>query len=572
VEAKTADAPKAPAPIDLSPAGVKASLDTIQVVATSTTEARLKPEVMFVRATANTIRKKKLFETARKAFKALQAAQEKADNLAAAKNATPKAIKAATDAVTEAQGKFDDAITSVKEYVRKVVEGEDAALKALRQKQAEAEAKVKVLTAPKPRKAAAKGKTATPEEAKAAEEKAAAELTAAQTALTQAKEAVAKREQEIDDEVEAGEYGPVDVERTFYKITVDGETISLYDHVEAYATNFEKGIEGKGKSEAKSRVVDVLKASGLSGSRQKILGGISSQEGGFTATQTWDSAVLTWGFVQWTGGERSDLIAALILIKQHAPEAFKARFQKYGIDVDKKKRELVITKFKEPEGGAKEGETKPPVAQQVKGDPAALAVREEETPKLAAVFSRAGLDPDIQAAQVKAANYIEIDRPLAYAFEVTFPPRPAPEAPKEAKPAATPTATPTATPPAATPAPAAAAPAKPPEAKKPDPPVKKQIRAGEIMTSEFGVGMLANRTVHYGLGSAQNIVRDKVREFVQKEKPDPEDIKSWAAKAEAAVLTELTEEERAQALIDFGCSKDPGTFDPPPAAAAEEKK
>ncbi|HEX8116194.1 MAG TPA: DUF4157 domain-containing protein, partial [Pyrinomonadaceae bacterium] len=79
VEAKTADAPKAPAPIDLSPAGVKASLDTIQVVATSTTEARLKPEVMFVRATANTIRKKKLFETARKAFKALQAAQEKAD-------------------------------------------------------------------------------------------------------------------------------------------------------------------------------------------------------------------------------------------------------------------------------------------------------------------------------------------------------------------------------------------------------------------------------------------------------------------------------------------------------------
>ncbi len=55
---------------------------------------------------------------------------------------------------------------------------------------------------------------------------------------------------------------------------------------------------------------------------------------------------------------------------------------------------------------------------------------------------------------------------------------------------------------------------------------------------------------------------------MQNEKPDPENVKSWAAKAEAAALPSVIETDRVKAFEDYGCSKEPFTFDAPPAAAA----
>src|ERR1700747_917963 len=123
----------------------------------------------------------------------------------------------------------------------------------------------------------------------------------------------------------------------------------------------------------------MVEASGLSDSRKKILKTISKAEGGFTSVNTWDRATLTWGFVQWTGGDHTDLTAVLSIIKKVSPDAFQARFAKDGIDVVTGKR--VVT--------SGSGTTE-------KGSAAASAV--QASPLLTAIMSRAGMDPEIQKA------------------------------------------------------------------------------------------------------------------------------------------------------------------------------
>ena len=315
--------------------------------------------------------------------------------------------------------------------------------------------------------------------------------------------------------IEGDIYEPGEVERIYYDIVVDGEKISLYDHVDAYATVFEKGLEGKATSESKDTVRNMLEKSGLSESHKKILKTISTAEGGFTSINTWDKAVLTWGMVQWTGGDKSDLTAALTIIKEVAPDAFKKRFQKYGIDVENNK--LVIVSG---EGTISQGKE------------AAKAVG--ESPTLTAVMSRAGLDPDIQIAELKAASKLEIDNPLNKKLQIEIPKEPEPKVEKTGK---------------------VTAKGKKRKAAK----TFVAVRLGDIFTSEYGVGVLADQVVHGGFPGGA--LKRALTKYLKEHGLDPRDHTKWAADAEKALIPVIAKwPDRAKALEKNGCSKDPGTF------------
>jgi hypothetical protein len=246
----------------------------------------------------------------------------------------------------------------------------------------------------------------------------------------------------------------------------------------------------------------VVDASGLSDSRKKILKTISQAEGGFTSVNTWDRATLTWGFVQWTGGDHTDLTAVLTIIKRVTPDVFQNRFAKYGIDIANGK--LVVTTG---EGTA------------VKGDTAAGAV--QASPLLTAIMSRAGMDPEIQKAEVLAADDYEIQRPLDQRFSIKF----------------------------------TVAGSHPPTKAVAD------IRVGDVLTSEYAAGVVADQTVHGGMGSFLNPVKKALQKFVDDNGVAAADVASWAEDAEPFLLPHVIQwADRAKAMESAGCSKAAHSF------------
>ena len=242
-------------------------------------------------------------------------------------------------------------------------------------------------------------------------------------------------------EIDAADWTMQDVTRTTTTYNVDGAKATVYDRVEAYATVTAGGMEGKAVRTGTGgpTVPELLdKDVTLGASAKKILAIISAHEGDFTSVNTWDIADVTWGMVQWTTGAsgRGDLIRALSIIKATAPAAFESRLAAYGIDVDAD-RGIVLTRA---DGTVQTGVT---AAKTIQTDP-----------KLSAILSAAGTDPAIQAAELHAANEIEVKGALTRRLS--------------AKVGTGATAT------------------------------TVQVPVSALITSEFGVGVLANHTVHGG--------------------------------------------------------------------------
>jgi hypothetical protein len=473
----------------VTPDSIRAALAAVNVVDTTSTEMLLRPQEMFALVPANVPAKAAAYNAVQSAVKRLRAAEK----AVAAATATQKArkIAAATRKFEAAQTALEASVVKVKAYILKTLESHDASMTGLTRAEKTTKTKLAELSkAPATRRSA---------DQQAAHDTKVADLTAA---LEKTRADIAARHEALSDQVEAGTYGPQSTDRHYYSITVDGETVKMYDHVEAYATTAADGVEGKATGETKHDVADVLDASGLSDSRKKILKVISAAEGGFTTVNTWDRATLTWGFVQWTGGDHSDLTAAMAIIKRVAPDAFNQRFAKYGIDVDNGK--LVVT------GGD---------GAQKKGDAAATAV--QGSPLLTAIMSRAGMDPEIQKAQVKAADEYEIQRPLDQHLSITFRPPGAATGPKTTA----------------------------------------SIRLGDVITSEYAVGVIADQTVHGGMGSFLKAVKKALQKFVDTNHVDAADVATWAGDAEPHLLAVMIQwASRAKAMEKAGASKAAHSF------------
>jgi hypothetical protein len=184
----------------------------------------------------------------------------------------------------------------------------------------------------------------------------------------------------------------VAVERSNYSVNVGGRTVQLHDNVIAYAATTPKGMEGSAAGDGKAVVKTVVDRSGLSTDKKDILKGVSGHEGSFSTINTWDRAVVTAGFIQWTSGAKGNgsIVGLYRDLKSKQPELFKNNYQKYGIDVEG--NELKVTKG--------DGTV-------LKGAAAAKAIQTD--PKLAAVLSAAGTDPTIQDHQVAYAARTKID-------------------------------------------------------------------------------------------------------------------------------------------------------------------
>jgi hypothetical protein len=108
---------------------------------------------------------------------------------------------------------------------------------------------------------------------------------------------------------------------------------------------------------------------------------------------TWDRAVVTTGFLQWTTGEGGDGTLANLLqsILDAHPTVFRDRLGAYGIDLDHGKLAVTLA----------DGTV-------LRGGPAARHV--QTNPKLVAVLSAASMAPEVQVLQIVAAARDKIDK------------------------------------------------------------------------------------------------------------------------------------------------------------------
>lgn len=212
-----------------------------------------------------------------------------------------------------------------------------------------------------------------------------------QTAIQQAEQRVAALEAarttaraEVDRLIAA--FVPlVPITQNRHVLQVDGETIRLHDNVIAYATIDARGFEGKGDNDSRALVTTRL-GQFATGDHLRILSIISHHEGTFSNVNTWDRAIVTWGFIQWTFGEGGDgsLVALLAEIKRREPQLFENRMERYGLDVTSTGAQLTRADGTVLNGG-----------------PAALAMQTDA--KLIAVLSRLGVEQVVQQIQIEHA-------------------------------------------------------------------------------------------------------------------------------------------------------------------------
>lgn len=176
--------------------------------------------------------------------------------------------------------------------------------------------------------------------------------------------------------------------------------VRLHDHVIAFATDTRLGLEGSAGGDTAAGVAAALDAAPIGADRRAILRLLSAHEGTFTNVNTWDRAVVTFGFIQWTTDAAGDgtLTGVMQSVRDAAPDAYRRCFQSFGLDLGRSGGRRVF-KLTLPDG-----------SQLLAG---AAARRVQTSVKHVAALSAAGLDPAVQAAQIRVAVEDKIDGMLA---------------------------------------------------------------------------------------------------------------------------------------------------------------
>jgi hypothetical protein len=480
-----------------TPASIGAALDSVTAVSTRTVKvASLRPWVIFETLPWNPSdgKKKTLFGVLKKAHAKLRnAVQSLADAqrreaAAGAAPAVPKPRKKSRRAlptVAEAQTAVDQAQADIaaktkalKEYVKsKLASSRNPKTAAVRAEKATAAADLKTAVA----KLRAAGRKKKPDPDVIVD--LTAQRDAAQKRVNAANAQLGALIEALRGQIDAADWSQQDVDRTTTVYQVGDARTTLTNRIDAYATVTAEGFEGSAVrvGAAGPSVPELLgKDPTLGPSTKKILAIISRFEGGFSALNTWDVADVTFGMVQWTTGAsgHGDLIKALTIMKQAAPDAFAARLARYGIDVAPSG--LVLTRS--------DGTV-------LTGVPAAKAVQSD--PKLAAVLAAAGTDPALQAAELRAANEIEVAGALTSRLSVKFP-----AADKDSK------------------------------------PVTARVPVSTLITSELGVGILANHTVHGGFPKGE--LERAASAYVAASHVQPAGVAAWGPQSEASLIAAIT--------------------------------
>lgn len=507
------------------------NLDAIEVIEQRQTVMSLRPWLLFEKVPRNNQDKKRAYLALRAANRAL--CKARAQMAQAERGGLPRAMDDARRNLAEQERRMSAAVERMKVLIRTSIWAGDELAQRYEAHAQELAQRIAVLESTLG--SAPDG----PEQApfSAVDATMAAQLHALRYELARVAAVRAEHAGDIDAYVEGLCYEEVPVERSVYRITVDGEAVSLRDHVDAYATVYERGLTGhavRERTPSRARrkggtcsVIERIEALELGSSVKKILRTIAEHEGGFTTVNTYDRAVLTWGFLQWTGGAYSDLTRTLAMIAALAPDAFERRFRRYGIDVER--RRLVLW---DPAPWHFLGTGGEPLPQRLVGEDAARRIGQD--PILMAVLVRAGLDEDIQHGQIRAAIRRKIDRMRAWPVTVRVAAFPWLADRCETR-----------------------------RVRQRGVIATLPVTIGDIVTSEYGVGVLADRAVHGGEHGAARAVSMQVEAHLLTHGLDPLDTGSWTGTIEphlwSAIIAGWT--DRAQRFLDNGASQEPGSFE-----------
>ncbi|MFV0645743.1 MAG: S8 family peptidase [Sphingomonadaceae bacterium] len=268
----------------------------------------------------------------------------------------------------------------------------------------------------------------------------------------------------------------VDVIQNHHRISVEGTRISLHDNVVTYATDNLNGLVGKAQGDNRANVTAVVAASGLGADSRAILDIVSRHEGTFSSVNSWDRAVVTFGFIQWTfgSGGNGSLVGLLDAFRQHDASAFADYYEKYGIGTDGGEAVLL----------QRDGT-------RLTGGDAARAIRTDV--RLMAVISRAGTHAGFQTVQVAHAHAHKI------------------VAMRQSRISGYP------------------------------------VRAGDVVSSVYGTGIMADRAVHSGEGAVRNAIKRALDRFVTENPGADLSQETWRAPAEDAATDALVAMNRRRA-------------------------
>ncbi|MBI1757124.1 MAG: hypothetical protein HYR64_08475 [Fimbriimonas ginsengisoli] len=177
----------------------------------------------------------------------------------------------------------------------------------------------------------------------------------------------------------------------------DGLSLSYVDQVPVRPRyryfRFGAGVTTQGQAVGKMPAAErarLMAAAGLNAGEQRVMMAVSPLEGGFDSVNTYDTGLVSVGFIQFAALQAGagSLGEVLLGEKRDAPEAFAADFHRFGIDVDDRGALVALDLA---------------TGREFSGQEAARAIIEDK--RLTAVFQRAGrVSNAFRVAQLRAAR------------------------------------------------------------------------------------------------------------------------------------------------------------------------
>ncbi|MBU6341500.1 MAG: LysM peptidoglycan-binding domain-containing protein [Bacteroidetes bacterium] len=147
--------------------------------------------------------------------------------------------------------------------------------------------------------------------------------------------------------------------------------------------------------------MSTIQSVGLSLPQARALQWVSTHEGQFDAINSYDKAIFSYGFIQFTGGSAvgGSLNKLLVSMEQNAPSQFSRIFQRVGIDTDSG----VVTVLNDN-------------GMVLRGDDAWLYI--QRNPRIYGAFIQAGYEPSLVREQLRMANTLYVQPALNFRLSV----------------------------------------------------------------------------------------------------------------------------------------------------------
>lgn len=169
---------------------------------------------------------------------------------------------------------------------------------------------------------------------------------------------------------------------------------------------YPQGIMYAGQSHIELSV-GTIQAVGLTPQQARALQYVSMHEGSFDAINSYDKAIFSYGFIQFTGALAvgASLNRVLQSMEANAPTAFQNIFRRVGIDTEGVGKNAVVTVL--DENGNKRS-----------GDDAWLYI--QRNLPLYGAFVQAGFEPSLVREQLRMANDLYVQPALNFKLDVTI--------------------------------------------------------------------------------------------------------------------------------------------------------